>query len=1711
MKKTKSMKRKRRLALKLLACFAIAGLTVMSTITIPIKTDAATSQTEYTVMQGTPATATFTHEHKHNGTAVTDALIQTGETHSGYSQSGPCYTDEHVHVHEGDDVSGGVCYEGHLHVAGSGGYVYDNSGTIYYKSPGGCYTKAQSHDFQYHSGNSNEHTETCPACGQNTLNCATHNYTCRWCGSWKQGGTTRRCSNCGYNGDYPSSTSCNHTGYVLDCGKSESSYQAKDPCGFYTDPVYELNCGIEDGAEVAKVTVSADANNLITYAVDGKDSHAQIEKAWTIPTGSAADTSGDTLQCDVPGDYICTVRVTVIGDNGEIVDDDTVTFTYAAVAKNTTVNLLNEDGTTFKTYTMKAQNETGTVDIITKTGYAFNGWYNGTEKIYSDTGALLVTGFCPLNGGTINLTPDLSAKTYQINYYTQNADLETPVTINENVTFDQANVKLAQSAKTYTGYTFLGWYNGETKVFDTDGTYLETSGTWKRDANLSVTAKYQANSYKLNFSLSKDEDVDANSKDVTYDAEFGLTDTEKANRKEHKGYTFKGWLDATLGLIFNPDGTNANGNTWKYTQDVNAKATYEANPYTVTYYVENPDEETTVSVTDTFTYDTSNIKLSKAVKSYNGWTLDGFYNGATKVFNADGTFVRDTWDIEENITVTPKWVPKKYRLNFSLDKEEAVTAHSKEIPFNSVYGLTDAEKAARKTYKGYTFNGWYDDDNNLIFDADGNNTDTGIWRFLNTVNAKATYTPNPYTVYYNTNEADAPSQTLAVTFDADYRLPEGAVNSVPKIDGYTFDGWFDADGNKVFKVNGTPVNTPYDYDHDITVYVKYHKNKYTIHYNNGTVSDETLDKTQIVTFDESYLDITEAPYKKGYVFDGHSIKGTTTFIWDGKGNKTHAIWDFVCGVDGTEIDAVKNYHPKEFTVSIGSDLDNDGVIDSVEQTATATYDATYFDLAIPASVDGYTFDGYMLLEQNKMIATYNPSTGTLTKESSTWVYDDNLNWVDDAYTGTFTVVKKWHKNQYTVYYNNTTTTDITLPGEQKVIYGTAYSAIERSPYKKGYVFQGHFIKDVNDTEYKLWDNKGTAVRSTFDIVLGADNAIGNALKKYDAKTFLLQIGEDYNEDKALDSVKSTQVVTYDGTFTLPTAEEKTGLTFVGYYLLGTDTCIASYNKATGVMTYTSSTWIWDDGKDWVTTGDTQTTLQLEQRYTRNEYTATIKTTTDVLNDDGTYKVNTETKKFTYDKPYNAITVPTKKGYDFGGYKVVGGTYDGQTVWTTAGASTKTAWLLAENVTVEAIWTPKTYHVKYPQGDFTIVYDANTETVKTDGKTGHTFKGYKLPDANGGDKVFGSDGKPTSAIWRYDLGANGTEVTLSSIFETNSYAIKTDYEGEFPDQTLGVMYGGQYGNLTVPEKKGYKLLGYVAKGTQLPEDLTNLEGINFYFDETGKGEKYYNNASDTTVVPVWKAETYTIRLGDTGKTIQVTYDQATPTYTGGSPSKEYCEFLGWYYGNGVLFRANGIPSLNVWNLDLGEDGAVVMLPARYTDPVYPEEEVEEEIEEGEDTSEETSEETSEHPFEPVEKPEEEPEPEPKTRSNFLDALKTAAPYVGITAGVVVFFGAATALVFSILFGLGRIAGLYAVNASSRKRKFSQFVFVSTMNSYERTGLTKFRINMPKKYFHTMNSNLDNTQLVVKLSKAFVVKNVGQKIIIGYPNLAGEYDVAENIEI
>ncbi|MBQ2999200.1 MAG: leucine-rich repeat protein [Clostridia bacterium] len=170
------------------------------------------------------------------------------------------------------------------------------------------------------------------------------------------------------------------------------------------------------------------------------------------------------------------------------------------------------------------QTTTGNEFFLTYTpnldGYTFYGWKNesgapcisvipwGDVDLYSNTEAQQFTVTYDANEGSVNLTG-------------------TAVLFGENFTFE---------IPTRTGYRFVGWYYGETKLTDEDGKSL---CDWQILDNVTITAAWEINSYSLSLQRNdKCAGIVCDMEKQTYD--YGESITVRATTNQ--GYRFLGWF-----------------------------------------------------------------------------------------------------------------------------------------------------------------------------------------------------------------------------------------------------------------------------------------------------------------------------------------------------------------------------------------------------------------------------------------------------------------------------------------------------------------------------------------------------------------------------------------------------------------------------------------------------------------------------------------------------------------------------------------------------------------------------------------------------------------------------------------------------------------------------------------------------------------------------------------------------------------------------------------------------------------------------------------------------------------------------------------------------------------------------------------------------------------------------------------------------------------
>ena len=268
-----------------------------------------------------------------------------------------------------------------------------------------------------------------------------------------------------------------------------------------------------------------------------------------------------------------------------------------------------------------------------KTGYTFDGWYIGDEKVTSEK----------------NVEKDLKLyATWTANTYTVKFDSNggNSAMTDQTFTYDEEKT-LTVNTFTRTGYTFAGWattanggvtYTDEQKV---------SNLTAKDKATVILYAQWTANTYTITYNLYEGENNADNPTD--YNVE---TSTITLSSPTKTGYTFGGWY--TDEAFTNAKLQIAKGSTGNIT----LYAKWEIVTYTITY---NNCDEATNTNPENYTVETKTITLKNATKT--GYTFDGWYDNANLTGEKITQIAKGS---TENITLYAKWTANKSVITITL-------------------------------------------------------------------------------------------------------------------------------------------------------------------------------------------------------------------------------------------------------------------------------------------------------------------------------------------------------------------------------------------------------------------------------------------------------------------------------------------------------------------------------------------------------------------------------------------------------------------------------------------------------------------------------------------------------------------------------------------------------------------------------------------------------------------------------------------------------------------------------------------------------------------------------------------------------------------------------------------------------------------------------------------------------------------------------------
>ena len=163
---------------------------------------------------------------------------------------------------------------------------------------------------------------------------------------------------------------------------------------------------------------------------------------------------------------------------------------------------------------------------------------------------------------------------YSSDYATEQVYKLKPVTVQEGTVLGVEQLPVLSE----NGYTFIGWYDGETKVI---------AGAYKVTKNVTLVAKWSKKS-------SQDDDSKTTSYTISYSSDKGVSDSsllypitvlegtaitaEQLPELSAMGWSFEGWYDGETKVIAG----------YKVTKNITLVAKWTLNPkYTVEHWLQN--------------------------------------------------------------------------------------------------------------------------------------------------------------------------------------------------------------------------------------------------------------------------------------------------------------------------------------------------------------------------------------------------------------------------------------------------------------------------------------------------------------------------------------------------------------------------------------------------------------------------------------------------------------------------------------------------------------------------------------------------------------------------------------------------------------------------------------------------------------------------------------------------------------------------------------------------------------------------------------------------------------------------------------------------------------------------------------------------------------------------------------------------------------------
>ena len=742
-----------------------------------------------------------------------------------------------------------------------------------------------------------------------------------------------------------------------------------------------------------------------------------------------------------------------------------------------------------------------------------------------------------------------------------------------------------------------------------------------------------------------------------------------------------------------------------------------------------------------------------------------------------------------------------------------------------------ATKPADPERTGYTFDGWYTSSD---FVGDAYDFATPVTK---AIILYANWKVESYTITYSGIDEDTTNPNADITT---YTIESDTISLADASKtGYTFDGWFDAEGNKVTSIDkGSTGNRAFEAQWTIEEYeVTFMTNCY-----NGT-SDKPINYSFVVSYNEKaseYVQRISPLTREGYTLEGWYTDSTFKNKYDFDTPVTAALTLYA------------NWTINTYTITYSSDYGEALAVKTVEWGTKLSED----DIA-EIEAEGWVFKGWKIGETN----TYATTETTVT---------DNL-----------TLIADWSIAKITISYE---TVHGTAPVAQIVDYGTTLTEYLAEIEAAGYDFDGWLVagkaavaettltaditltaswtvktysityKGVEDAanpndvdEYTIeseaitlaaasmdgYTFKGWYTTETFEGKEATGIAAGSTgnkefWAKWEINSYAVSFETNWSE-----WIITTEEIDYSSKLAVPVSTlTREGYTLEGWYtdsdfknkynfdtpVTAALTLYANWTINTYTITYSSvngeaptdKTVNWgtklseDDlakitAEGWVFNGwkigDTGTYATTETTVTDNiTLTADWSIAQITISYETTHGTTPETQTVDYGTILATAHLEEIEadGYDFNG-------------WFLEGKAAEAGTTLKANITLTASWTSKTYYITYngvedadnPNDTPEYTIESDAITLADASKDGYTFKGWFSTET-------------------FDEGTEATEIAKGSTGNKTFYAKWTPITynivynldgGENPAAAVETYTIEDEVTLPTPEKSGYTFLGW----------------------------------------------------------------------------------------------------------------------------------------------------------------------------------------------------------------------------------------------------------------------------------------------------------------